>query len=1010
MYAFQGQAKVFALLPSAKDEDEVFVVLEGSTLLHVLPTKIHTMLCFIVPGVSYLTYVEDEAQEFAEYLVTHGNCLSPTECTELIGRYDLRDSIRRTQMDRRVTLALDNLHTPHNLLGQSAQESLLHLSVRLGFTRLSEFLLCHPGGLMAITTPNEEGDTPLQLAQKTNQHTLIQLLTNHTSGMLSLSTSVSDRVSVAHSQKSAILLLRECVRDSALLSKEYFNSESADEDLDSSSTSSTNSGGFPHEIQSDSAASTPTDSSDTIITSINIMQSGEEQALLDMEIPNSESPVTSSPRDTPLCSAQDDLTLPSLEETTTETESQMNSNIEKTTEEDRDKFVSPSKTETEKYKVIRTLSFLRSRMASSKTKSKISPHGYIVIVIVIVIHMIISAVTHSGSSSHSSPSLSLSGDNNYMAHRRRSNSEGCGHDIAVRKSWFLARQSLQTGQTAQEPSDATDTSDLFAPPAPLDYTAESWSVAVEKEFCRNLDRQMIKRQEIIYELMQTEFHHVQTLTVMAEVLRRGLMEVVQLEQDVVGQIFPCLDDLIAFHQNFLVTMETRQRASTDPGNRRNFLIRRIGDILVERFSGVYGAQMTEIYGDFCSRHPEALRVYKQQLQSNRKLQLFLRQQSSKSVIRRREIPEFLLLVTQRITKYPVLLERLLPYTEEGSMEQRELRAALAGLREVIAGVERRVGEYQRARRLQDIVNRLDNKSCTRLKSGEIFSKQDLQNTHRRLTHSAAVTCRTTSGRLRDVLALLLTDVLAFLQEKEQKFTFAALEQKPSVVPLRRLIVREVANQGTGLFLISSESSVGPEMYEIHTHTKEERSIWITLLRQAAEKSTYVTICSVLEEKLRICTGTSGRGLAFSHLLVHPRSESLPQGVALVTDAQKEGDLTKPRWNSPCFLEPVLVPSLSPAQYAYAEAAVVIQDSCYEVQKLLLQEDENSPAYPVSNHSDGKRLAEQQELSKGAGVQSLERQQRLDQREREQAQQTEKLKREREEQDAELQALREEMWM
>lgn len=61
------------------------------------------------------------------------------------------------------------------------------------------------------------------------------------------------------------------------------------------------------------------------------------------------------------------------------------------------------------------------------------------------------------------------------------------------------------------------------------------------------------------------------------------------------------------------------------------------------------------------------------------------------------------------------------------------------------------------------------------------------------------------------------------------------EQKPSVMPLRRLIVREIANQEKGLFLISGDYSVGPEMYEIHTQTREERNTWMTLLRQATER-------------------------------------------------------------------------------------------------------------------------------------------------------------------------------
>ncbi len=85
---------------------------------------------------------------------------------------------------------------------------------------------------------------------------------------------------------------------------------------------------------------------------------------------------------------------------------------------------------------------------------------------------------------------------------------------------------------------------------------------------------------------------------------------------------------------------------------------------------------------------------------------------------------------------------------DGSAERYDIAVALEGLRGVIEEVERCVGDYERAKKLQDIISRLDNKSCTRLKNGEIFSKQDLQKAHLTLTHSSALTCRTTSGRLR----------------------------------------------------------------------------------------------------------------------------------------------------------------------------------------------------------------------------------------------------------------------
>lgn len=49
----QGQAKVFALLEgldSVPEDAEIYVLLEGSTLVHVTRAQSDIMLCFIVPG------------------------------------------------------------------------------------------------------------------------------------------------------------------------------------------------------------------------------------------------------------------------------------------------------------------------------------------------------------------------------------------------------------------------------------------------------------------------------------------------------------------------------------------------------------------------------------------------------------------------------------------------------------------------------------------------------------------------------------------------------------------------------------------------------------------------------------------------------------------------------------------------------------------------------------------------------------------------------------------------
>lgn len=83
------------------------------------------------------------------------------------------------------------------------------------------------------------------------------------------------------------------------------------------------------------------------------------------------------------------------------------------------------------------------------------------------------------------------------------------------------------------------------------------------------------------ELMQTEMHHIQTLFIMSEIFRKGMKEELQLDHSTVDKIFPCLDELLEIHKHFFYSMkERRQESCTDSD--RNFVIDRIGDILVQQ--------------------------------------------------------------------------------------------------------------------------------------------------------------------------------------------------------------------------------------------------------------------------------------------------------------------------------------------------------------------------------------------------------------------------------------------
>ncbi|KAJ3604582.1 hypothetical protein NHX12_029322 [Muraenolepis orangiensis] len=1206
-----GQAKVFALLEgvdAVAGDVEVFIVLEGSTLLHFIKALSDVMLFFIVPGHNLaevvsvqaylcsettpltwvggatLEYIQDDAQDLAEHLVTHGHRLSSVDHRELSSVFSLGQKSTRWAMDQRVALAMANLDIPQswNVLGcpcgeeYSPRESPLHLAVRWGLCRLAEFLLCQPGGLMAVHLPNQDGVTPLELAQSSGNAQLQDLLRNppnplssppaglsqvwadrcrllrfcHDTGNLSLTVRPNTRRNSRQGLHADILLLRERLRDQDFLTEikalrssggpdvgkeqlvddpsenamypfiRHDSAASADNDceeplmfclngedeegspshagkpncntpppLPSLSLSLSRSRSLSVSVEKGQSIRERHDSSTlAAVASLSAMIHGKDRAYAnamlvdqvdDVDIKyrsrgqeegvqtqagspgwgssfaksplgpgrrrQSPLPSPSPPRENgdaggpqPPCGAQRKTPLnhrgvglpettrslspsvecdsgqedilghsypvvcprqqpggpPAGEEVSFEAlrdlnrtlsdssthktaqhpeepevrlrsysysspkakpsrpllnrdaaisdlpEEQRAFSLTETTrdkrilgfrkraqsaeeessvpiqhltlteflkeiedEEEWDKYIIPSKVESEKYKVSRTFSFLKSRMSSTRGKTKVKgkevkegkeksggANGHQFVAggslpgpwVCVACDRPVPAkdllqCSNCSLSVHKSCRESVSAcgkkpqDKNALAMKSKASTLPQSELASLSISTECSRLS-----DLAEPVDTPLLSDLS--PDLLGLEAESWSLAVSPEFCKLHDKRTVKRQDVIYELMQTELHHIQTLTVMSEVFRRGMLEELQLDWDCVARVFPCLDPLLLFHRNLFGALQDRRLAHTQPHQPRDNLLPRIGDILLQQFSDENAEKMKQLYGDFCSHHTEAVNLFKELQQQNKKLQLFVKQQSNKSLVKRREVPEFILLVTQRITKYPVLLERILQYTQEGSEEHSDLSRALVHIRDIITEVDLSVSRYEKGQELQEILGRLENKSLAKLKNGKVFRKQDLRSPHRDLQHKGLVYWKTAT-------------------EKDQRLVFAAVDQKPPVIPLQKLIVREVANEERGMFLISA-SSAGPEMYEVHTATREERNAVQKIQKfQETLLSQDQQICSSLEEKLQLyaelteLTLNSGESGPQCHLLVSPETdaETPRQASTLLTAAVKEAE-------------------------------------------------------------------------------------------------------------------------
>ncbi|XP_005091096.2 uncharacterized protein LOC101851784 [Aplysia californica] len=354
---------------------------------------------------------------------------------------------------------------------------------------------------------------------------------------------------------------------------------------------------------------------------------------------------------------------------------------------------------------------------------------------------------------------------------------------------------------------------------------EAWSITVDRKTLKKLNTKDIKRQDTIWELIQTEKQYVKRLKIMQKIFSQSMLEDMNFTVEQVDRLFPRLDDLVELHANFLRQLLARQAKNDDRS------IDEIGDVLVGQFKDGTADKMKMVYGVFCSKHTEAMQLYKEFLKVDRKFQNFAKRCTNLPVCEKRDISDFILGVTVRLSKYPILLEAILKSTKD-KKDRENLSHALLMSKDVVQHVDEKVAAYEK---LIDIQSKLDSRAVTY--KGKKFKRQDLTADSRELLHAGKIGWKSARGRVYDVLAVVLTDLIVFLQKNEQKYTFLLQDNKSCVIPLYRLLVREKrdARDSLGIYMISQNRAT-PEMYELVCKTKGEREDWLRLLEEAIRAS------------------------------------------------------------------------------------------------------------------------------------------------------------------------------
>jgi A-kinase anchor protein 18 len=191
----------------------------------------------------------------------------------------------------------------------------------------------------------------------------------------------------------------------------------------------------------------------------------------------------------------------------------------------------------------------------------------------------------------------------------------------------------------------------------------------------------------------------------------------------VERMFPRLNELWQLHAAFLNRLRARQRERS--------VVTTISDILLDQFSGSNAEKLMSAYGEFCSRHHDAVEMYKDCATREPRLPLFIRRCQANPLLRKKGVPECVLFVAQRLTKYPLLIEPLIKAAKDDRNEQERLSKALGLVKEILVSVNSQVAEKEKEDRKLEIYNRIDAKSYT-VHRGMKFKKSDILQGNRSL--------------------------------------------------------------------------------------------------------------------------------------------------------------------------------------------------------------------------------------------------------------------------------------
>ena len=301
----------------------------------------------------------------------------------------------------------------------------------------------------------------------------------------------------------------------------------------------------------------------------------------------------------------------------------------------------------------------------------------------------------------------------------------------------------------------------------------NWSQTVSKKRLKAMSRAERDRQSLMFEFIQTEQNHHQSLALMALVFRNGMLEKSILSEDQVHKLFPVLDDLLSISKRF--SEDLRQRKEDSPDS----ILETISDVLLQQFVGWRADQMVKAFGTYASNQKYIVSSYKEHMKL-KKFKRFVNECCKNPAANRRNFPDLVQSITARISKYVILMENLVKESERcAAADLEDLYTAKSAIQRLVQEVECVVKEKTSRIELVRIQDSLDVHLPKSVMKDE-KKRKDLKSiqftaSHRRLIRDGRAIWLGSHQRALEVYVVLVTDFIAFLSETNGKYNIALLQ-------------------------------------------------------------------------------------------------------------------------------------------------------------------------------------------------------------------------------------------